>query len=174
MGTPVQQPEVENLFIRHHAALHRFLARMLRCEEAAADVAQEAYLRLLRFTPGRAMRNSRAYLFQVAANAARDRIARERTRDRVVDGRPPPETVCCTDPDAETTAAARERLGIIANAMDDLPPRCREVFLMSRLDGLSHGEIAGRLGISRNMVEKHIIKALLHCRRRLDSRGEHG
>ena len=174
MGTLVRRLEVEGLYIRHHAALHRFLARMLRCDETAADVAQEAYLRLLRFAPGSAIGNSRAYLFQVAANAARDRMARERTRDRVVDRGPPPEAVCSVDPDAEATTAARQRLGIIANAMDELPPRCREVFLMSRLDGLSHGEIADRLGISRNMVEKHIIKALLHCRRRLDSRGECG
>ena len=42
---------------------------------------------------------------------------------------------------------------------------------MSRLDGLRNGEIAERLGISRNMVEKHIIKAMLHCRRRLDAAG---
>lgn len=172
MATSVQQLEVEDLYLRHHAALHRFLARMLRCEETAADVAQEAYLRLLRFTPGCARGASRAYLFQVAANAARDRMARERTRDRVVDGGPPPEAVCSADPDAESTAAARERLGIIAKAVEELPPRCREVFLMSRLDGLRHGEIAERLGISRNMVEKHIMKAMLHCRRRLDSSGE--
>jgi len=64
---------------------------------------------------------------------------------------------------------ARYRLRILAAAVDDLPPRCREVFLMSRLDGLGNGEIAGRLGISRNMVEKHIIKAMMHCRRRLDT-----
>jgi DNA-directed RNA polymerase specialized sigma24 family protein len=38
------------------------------------------------------------------------------------------------------------------------------VFILSRLHGMANGEIAARLGISRNMVEKHIIKALIHCR----------
>lgn len=164
MGPAVQRLEVEDLYLRHHAALHRFLSRMLRCEDMAADVAQEAYLRLLRLAPGSARVDARAYLFQVAANAARDRLARDRTRDRVVDHGPPPEAVRSADPDAETTAAARERLAIIIKAVATLPPRCRDVFLMNRIDGLSHGEIAQRLGISRNMVEKHIIKAMMRCR----------
>jgi RNA polymerase sigma-70 factor (ECF subfamily) len=38
--------------------------------------------------------------------------------------------------------------------------------LLVRFEGLSNGEVASRLGITRNMVEKHLIKGLLHCRRR--------
>jgi len=168
MASSSQQLAVEELYLRHHAALHRFLRRLLRCEDAAAEVAQDAYLRLLRLAPRMPPDNPRAYLFQVAANAARDRLARDQRRNGVVDGGPLPETAC-TRPDVEAEAMARDRLRILAAAVDDLPPRCREVFLMSRLDGLGNGEIAGRLGISRNMVEKHIIKAMMHCRRRLDA-----
>ena len=162
---------LEELYLQHNAALRRFLTGMLRCEETAAEVAQEAYLRLLRFAPRQALRNSRAYLFQVAANAARDRLARQRTRDGVIDGGALPEILRCPRPDAEATASGRERLRLLSEAVDHLPPRCREVFLMSRLDGLGNAEIARKLGISRNMVEKHIIKAMLLCRRRLDDAG---
>lgn len=169
MESSGQDLAVENLYIRHHAALRRFLTRMLRCEETAADVAQAAYLRILRFAPRRAVDNSRAYLFQVAANAARDHLAREATRQRTLDGDTALERYSCAGPDAEATTLARERLNLLAGAVNELPPRCREVFLMSRLDGLRHGEIAERLGISRNMVEKHIIKALRHCRRHVDA-----
>ena len=173
MGRSAQELAVEEMYLRHHGMLHRFLTRMLRCEETAADVAQDAYLRLLRFAPRRGMDDPRAYLFTVAANAARDRMARERGRRTVVeDGAPLPDAAPCPAPDAEATVLARERLRILGEAVDALPPRCREVFLMSRLDGLGNGEIARRLGISRNMVEKHIIKAMLHCRRRLDATGE--
>ncbi len=52
----------------------------------------------------------------------------------------------------------------MARAIEALPKRCQQVFVLSRLHGHPNGEIAARLGISRNMVEKHIIKALLHCR----------
>ena len=162
---------VAALYRRHHGALRRFLTRMLRCEDSAADVAQETYLRLLRLGPRRKVADPRAYLFQVAANAARDRLARERTRERVVDAAPPDETVACQRPGPETEAANGERLRILAEAVDGLSPRCREVFLMSRVEGLANAEIARRLGISRNMVEKHIIKAMLRCRQRLEAAG---
>ena len=168
MSGNARELTLEELYDRHHAALRRFLTGMLRCEEAAAEVAQEAYLRLLRFAPRQTLRNSRAYLFQVAANAARDRLARQRTREGMIDDGVLPETARCPRPDAEATASGRERLRLLSEAVDGLPPRCREVFLMSRLDGLGNAEIARRLGISRNMVEKHIIKAMLICRRRLD------
>jgi len=158
---------LEEIYLRHHAALHRFLTRLLRCEDAAAEVAQDSYLRLLRLAPQAGLNNPRAYLFQVAANVARDRMAREQRRSLVLQEAAPPEPP--SSPGAEAEVIARDRLRILSAAVDELPPRCRAVFLMSRLDGLSNGEIAGRLGISRNMVEKHIIKAMLHCRGRLDS-----
>jgi RNA polymerase sigma-70 factor (ECF subfamily) len=62
---------------------------------------------------------------------------------------------------------ARQELRRLAAAIDTLPPRCREVFLLVRFENLSNGEAAIRLGISRNMVEKHLIKALLQIRRHL-------
>lgn len=120
----------------------------------------------------RTIRNSvtlDAYVFQVAANVARDRLAQARRRDIVVFDTEATEQLACCEPGAEAAAVASERLRLLANAVDELPPRCREVFLMSRLDGLSNGEIGTRLGISRNMVEKHVMRALLHCRRRLDA-----
>jgi len=169
MSASVDELSLEELYLRHHSALRRFLTRMLRSEDKAAEVAQEAYLRLLRFSPRRSAENPKAYLFQVAANAARDRLAKDKTKVYVVDdGDLAEDRVPCPQPDAEAVTLGRERLSILADAVDELPPRCREVFMMSRFDGLSNGEIADRLGISRNMVEKHIIKAMLHCRRRLD------
>lgn len=146
------KPELtEDLYRRYHTALCRFLARMLRCEDTAAEIAQDAWVRLLRYPPRRTMDDPRAYLFQVAANTARDRLARQRTREALAEAAP--ETARWLQPDTETVVLARERLHILAEAVNELPPRCREVFLMSLLDGLNNGAIAARLGISRNMVE---------------------
>ncbi len=172
MGISAEKVTVEELYLRHHDALSRFLTRMLRCEEAAAEVAQDAYLRLVRYAPRRLMDDPKAYLFQVAANAARDRLARDRVKDGLVDDRPNAEAFACPQPDAEAVALGRERMFILIEAINELPPRCREVFLLSRFDDLSNPEIAERLGISRNMVEKHVIKAMVYCRRRLDAAGK--
>jgi RNA polymerase sigma-70 factor (ECF subfamily) len=163
---------VEEMYLRHHDALRRFLTRMLRNEDIAADVAQDAYVRIIRFAPRHLMDNPKAYLFQVAVNAARDRIARERTRGDLIDTEAPTEGIACPQPNAEAVTSGRERMYMLIKAVEELPPRCREVFLMSRFDGFSNGEIAQQLGISRNMVEKHIIKAMVYCRRYLDTAGK--
>ena len=56
---------------------------------------------------------------------------------------------------------------MLQRALSELPAACRECFLLRKLDGLSHLEIADRLGVSRSMVEKHIVNAMKHCRIRI-------
>lgn len=169
-GDPVTAPTVEVLHTAHGAALRRFLARMLGCEQAAADAAQETWLRLTRLSPRQTIDNPRAYVFQVAANVARDHLAKGYRRNAVVTvTTQASEDAICPGPTPEAEAVADERLRLLAATVDALPPRCREVFLMSRLDGLANGEIAARLSITRNAVEKNIIRAMLHCRRALDT-----
>ena len=55
----------------------------------------------------------------------------------------------------------------VSQFVNQLPPKCKEVFLMSRYEGLSHKEIAQRLSISENAIKKHITKALSHLRKNL-------
>jgi len=162
-----QEKLVEHLYIANHRPLCRFLTRMLRCEEAAVEVEQEAYCRILRYASRTPLSNPRAYLFQVAANLARTRL-REQSRPRFVNEPGLHEEVECPVENTERSAIAQQELERLSRAIGSLPPRCREVFLMNRMDGMSYSQIAERLGISVNMVEKHIIKALLHCRKSLD------
>ncbi|MEM9683305.1 MAG: RNA polymerase sigma factor [Pseudomonadota bacterium] len=167
MTSRSHEASVERLYLEHRFAIRRFLFRMLRCEDAAAEVTQEAFLRLLRLGPRDGIRDARAYLFQIAANAARDRLKQDRRQVAIREDRTRTDSIRLAEPSAEASAIGQERLRLIARTVDDLPPRCRQVFLMSRMDGLSNTDIAKRLGISRNAVEKHIIKAMLRCRRRL-------
>ncbi|WP_211107279.1 sigma-70 family RNA polymerase sigma factor [Azospirillum thermophilum] len=170
-ATDMRRLLVDGLFRQHNSGLLRFLVRRLGCRDRAADAAQEVYLRLLRFAGPGPVRHETSYLYTAAANVAAD-VARARRAEekRAVADLPD----CLPDPAGaaeavrpDDAAAARQRVRLMQAVVDELPPRCREVFLLNKVDGLSHGEIAQRLGISRNMVEKHIIKALLHCRRRL-------
>jgi RNA polymerase sigma-70 factor (ECF subfamily) len=63
---------------------------------------------------------------------------------------------------------AHECLERLQSALEELSPKVRATFLLHRRDGLSLDEIAGRLGISRPMVKKYLMKALLHFRQRLE------
>ena len=56
---------------------------------------------------------------------------------------------------------------MLQRALAELPRLCRESFLLRKIEGLSHPEIAERLGISRALVEKHIVNAMKHCRVRM-------
>ncbi|KQO83837.1 sigma-70 family RNA polymerase sigma factor [Rhizobium sp. Leaf262] len=144
--------------------LIRFFQQRLRDREDAADAMQETALRALQVSQATLIENPRAYLFQIAKSVARLTIMRQ-SRDRSL-SIPLEEglAVPCDRPDQEHILAARQHLSIMAREIESLPKRCQEVFVLSRIHGLSNGDIAARLGISRNMVEKHIIKALLHCR----------
>lgn len=148
--------------------LQRFLRRKLGNTGDAADAAQETYLRLLKALATTDIEHPRLFLFHLARNVAATLDQRRRFETSLFRSMTDVDLTDVADPHARTEqlVIARQQLRLVAAAVDDLPSRCREVFLLSAFDGLANGEIAARLGISRNMVEKHVAKALLHTRRR--------
>lgn len=151
--------------------LQRFLQRLLDNPTDAADATQETYLRMVAALSRTNIEHPSALLFKVAHTVALRMLNRRRLERALFTAPTDAELAEIVDGYAlpERQMIARQELKRLAASIDELPLRCREVFLLSRIDGLANGEIAASLGISRNMVEKHIIKALLHCRRsRLD------
>ena len=67
----------------------------------------------------------------------------------------------------ESAYAAKQRVAAIRNALEELSPQCRRVFVMHKFEDLSHEEVARRVGISRSTVEKHMHTALKHLIARL-------
>ncbi|MNG81809.1 putative RNA polymerase sigma factor FecI [compost metagenome] len=63
--------------------------------------------------------------------------------------------------------AADARLHLMQRALDELSPACRDSFLLRRHEGLSHSQIAARLGLTPDRVEQHIVAAMKHMRVRL-------
>lgn len=103
-------------------------------------------------------------LFATAANLATDVHRRERRwAKRFVPADDAVGSVASDRPGPDATAHAQARVERLAAALDGLPRRCRDAFLMNRLDGLSHREIAARLGVSSKTVQRHIERALCHC-----------
>lgn len=156
-----------DLLIAHYEELTGYLTRRFGSAGTASDTLHDIYIRLQRLRTVPELDNPRAYLFRVANNVALDRLRVAQRAER----RLAPGELAAEQPSPAATADValerRQRLRLLAQAIAELPPRCREAFLMHKLDGLSHAQVAERLGISRSMVEKHVMKALAHCRDRL-------
>lgn len=138
------------------------LVRRFGCAEIAADILQETYQRLLSSGLWQHAENPRALLHRIAANLAIDYERRQVIRSKFVT--PEEDLPEAYEPGINTTPEhiiiARERLARLAQAVENLPHKCRTVFVLRKVDELSHAEIAERLNISRNMVEKHLRHAL--------------
>lgn len=130
-------------------------------EEAAQDVMVELWRRHDSIRIETALG---AYLFRAVRNRALNQLRQQQTRHRaepvLAVASPPPAS-------ADSRAAARELQLALHEALDTLPPRCREIFELSRVEGLRYAEIADRLGISVKTVEAQMGKALRLLREHL-------
>jgi RNA polymerase sigma-70 factor (ECF subfamily) len=153
-------------YLDNQAGLRRLLRARMGADAQAEDVLQELYIRLRARPNESAIGHPAAYLYRMALNLARDYRRgwdRARVRDETwadenntsLGG----ETVVET-PSADRVLEARQRLMRIAATVAALPPQRKRVFTLHKLEGLSHAEVAQRLGISRSAVEKHMTAAL--------------
>ena len=142
--------------------LRRVMYRRCGCIETAADIVQETYQRMMTGNLWQQAENPRALMHRIAANLATDYERRHKVRNHYVDNVDflGEELQSSDGIDPEQTIAARERLDKLAEAVNLLPPKCRTVFVLRKFEDMSHAQIAERLGISRNMVEKHLRNAM--------------
>ncbi|MEP9404091.1 RNA polymerase sigma factor [Sphingomonas sp. VNH70] len=152
--------------LEHHwDELAAYLTRRTGDAAVAADLTQEAYLRAAALPGNTTLINPRAWLFAAARNLLVDHARRQRVRHATGAG-DTYELARIPDlqPAAEAILLSREELRVLAAAIEALPPRPREVFRLHKFDGYSYGDIAQRLGIAKNTVMVHMVKALGQCR----------
>lgn len=158
--------EIGRLFEEHNRGLIQFLTARLRSEADAREVAQEAYVRLLQLDDSRTIGFLRAYLFRIATNLATDRLRARSVRDAVATMEPAEDLMHEFSP--ERVVQARQELEQVQSSLPELPAKCRQVFLLHTVEGLSTEEIGKRLGLSRRMARLHVVRALVFLRGRLD------
>lgn len=157
-----------SLFQQYYGELLRFVTAKLGCRDQAADVVQDTFLRVRTVNDLAGIAQPRAFLYKTAVNLMVDLFRRQRVRAEQGTGLDLAEYLQSTAPRQDDAVEAKERVQLLYDAIAELPPRCRQVFLLHKFMDLSHAEIAGRLGISKNMVEKHVMKAMTHCRQRVE------
>jgi RNA polymerase sigma factor (sigma-70 family) len=158
---------VQDTIRRYHDSLIRFLRQRLRVKEDAADIAQEAYMRMMQYEGSQKIRSPSSMLFRIAINVANDVLRAERLRH--VNDQIPLEglELPSQSPSTDREIAAKQELEVLYLAIEDLPPKCRQVFLLSRAQRMTYPQIAQHCGISVKMVEKHISHALSICMKKV-------
>lgn len=158
---------VANLFREHNEALLRFLAVRLRSHQEAKEVAQEAYVKLLKLDQPGAISFLRAFLFKTAANLAVDRLRSRERHMRAVEGGL--FTELRESPTPEREAAGAQEVAIVERLVNELPAKCRSAFLLYKIEGLTFPEISARMGLSERQVREYVVRAVLYCRVGLDA-----
>jgi RNA polymerase sigma-70 factor (ECF subfamily) len=167
----------------HEWELLRYLARRLGSMHLASDIAHDLYLKLLGGVDHPDIRDSKAYLFGMAANLATDHLRVERRRSEILDQAG---DVAWRRTDAltpERHVVARDELRYFEEVVRALPERARQVFHLIRYEGKSQAEVAAILGLGATTVYKDlklVMDTLLRARRAVRDGGsdigdeEHG
>jgi RNA polymerase sigma factor (sigma-70 family) len=158
------KPLFEAAFRAHYDSLIRYVRSRVGSDAEARDIAQDAYLRLLRYREQQDSGSLKALVFRIATNLVN-------MRARAVRVRPDHEPleaaleVPANDPTPERQLLTEQQLTRLTEVIQRLPPRCQQAFVLSRFHDMGYQEIAERLKISVKMVEKHVAHALSICRR---------
>jgi RNA polymerase sigma factor (sigma-70 family) len=155
----------------HESDLRNFLRTRFPALVDIDDVVQESYVRLFRARRAGKISQVRPYLFVIARNVAFDSFRRRQISG--IEGMAEVDRLSVVEdrPDAAEVVSRDQELEMLHEAIQALPARCREVFSLRKLHGLSHGEIAEKLGLSVNTIEHHVSHGLLRCRQYLAERG---
>jgi RNA polymerase sigma-70 factor (ECF subfamily) len=154
-------------FLAYYDELLGFVKHRVGCPQTAADVVQDAYLRLL--NRGQAqVEQPRAFFYRVVGSVMIDHWRREQCR-RQHAATAQQELAPQAQAEPQERLEHQEGIALMRQALDTLSVKCREVFILHRFSGLSYPQIAERVGISVSTVEKHMIKALAACRAHLEA-----
>ncbi|WP_438480502.1 RNA polymerase sigma factor [Oleiharenicola lentus] len=158
----------------HDNQLKAYLRGAFPSVRDVEDVVQESYLRIWKAKLDRPIASTKSFLFQVARHLALDLLRRNRVVT-VEDLRDlPAESVMEDRPDAAQILSYHEKISFVAAALAELPPRCREIFVLRKFKGVSQKELAAQFSISERTVESQITRGMRLLDKKLRQRGLDG
>lgn len=154
MITP--EANIDEIFKLYYRPLCMYIIHYVNNIDTAEDIAQDSFTAYWeKLNKGDKIENVKAYLYATARNKSIDYLKEQTSFISLSVPANLEETL--TDDEAEECSCIEARMW---TAIDDLPERCREVFLLHKRDGMKYKDIAERFHISVNTVDNHISKAL--------------
>jgi len=155
---------LDNWFTReilvHEAALMRFLTRAWSNAADVPDLRQDIYVRVYEAAAKSRPQSPKSFLFATARHLITDRLRRKRVVSIDTVGDLEALNVLIEEIGPERKLGAHQELRRMAQALDALPPRCRETVWMRRVFDIPQKVVADKLGISEKTVEKHLMKGV--------------
>jgi len=164
---PTNTLALTRLLLAERPSLLRLAQRIVGSAPAAEDVTQSLWFRVQRIEDDPPIVNKRAFLYRLTANLATDLARADRRHGALFETGDLPENIADDRPSAERDLLDREQLDVMLAALDELPPRVRQIFMLRKFEEMPVSEIAERLGLSRSSIAKMMQSALLHCDARL-------
>ncbi len=159
-------------FLEHQSFLKKFLSRYLCNHHDIEDVVQETYLRAYKAEQDKGIEQPKAFLFRIAKNIALTELTKKTHLITNTIADLDDSVVIESEATVEDEVQARQHLGIYCEAVASLPEQCRRVYLLRKVHGLPHKDIAERMGLTVSSVEKHLLKGVLKCRAYVREREE--
>ncbi len=160
---------LHELFLKHAHEVSAFIRGRWPREQDVDDIMQESFLRLSQVPNPETILNPRAFLFTTASNMAVDRHRRRKTRERYIEPDAGIENMANDHLSPERHSEAHQALEKFSEWLDELPELHRHAFVLYRIEGCSHAEIAVRLGISVSTSERYVKHAMQHISVRLSA-----
>lgn len=160
----MSSPPLESIYKDHHSWLRGWLYQRVGCDQRAADLAQDTFVRLLQVQHKQAdftLEQPRAYLRTVANGLVVDYFRRRSLENAYLDALANmPELTIISE---EEQLLIRETLEQLDALLNRLPARVKTIFLLSQLEGLTYAQIAKKTGASLSTVKRDMQQAFIHC-----------
>jgi RNA polymerase sigma-70 factor (ECF subfamily) len=158
----------------HEPALRAYLHRRFPEARDVDDLVQESYLRVLRARDTRPISSAKAYLFATARHLALALFRRPKIFSQIPVTDPAASRIIQEGVDVIEQVSTTQEVALLLEAIDVLPDRCREIFILRKLEGLPQKEIAARLGLSEQTVQVQVGRGARKCAQFLRNRGVTG
>jgi len=159
------------IFYHYTALLQPFILNMTRSEADTEEIIQDLFLQLwMQREKMPEIGNYRAYIFTASNNRVYTWLKRRARELRL--SAEAGSGVADQDSRLEEALDLKESMALITEAVDRLPPQKKLIWRLSREEGLSHEQIAGQLGLSKNTVKNHMVAAIRMVRKYLQEHSE--